>query len=207
MTNNSMKSHQWRTRRLWQSGLLITVLGVLLLILLMISINESSGKAGHTQAESTPDALLAKSLAEKEEIQQRYEAAANRIQSQPPARGDRPEDLEMISDPTFQTGILEGIAGPFNSQDLSVINVWQEESSEGFLQAFAGGFTSRPEQGVVVIITTTTDRLLSTESRFPTPGQFGPVSIIEAVENQLFLEAEDGTELIFDLENREYASD
>lgn len=199
---------RWTRSRLWQGALLVLGLVAIILVLILSTPAQSSGEEGSLQSteapQSNPDNQMARSLNEKEAIKQRYEDAINQAQAAPPARGDRPPDMEVGADPEFQTGILVGVAGPFGSQDVVVSNVWQEELDEGFLQAFAGAYGVKPEQGVLVIIITSKDRLTAVEERFPTTEELGGLLIIQVEGELIELRAEDGTTLFFDLERLEY---
>jgi hypothetical protein len=155
----------------------------------------------------TPDPLMARSLAEKAEIEQRYEAS--RFQSQgalPPEVASRPADIEAIQNPVFKSGIIEGVAGPFNSFDVQVSNVWQEETEAGFIQIFAGVSGTDPQLGMLVLLLTSRDRLNSDEFRYPAPGAHGALRITEAIDPILSLSAEDGVRYTFDLRNRTYTA-
>ena len=200
--------YRWSRSRLWQISLLTLGLVAVLLVVVLGTPGRSSGNGGDQQGPdnpaSNPDDLMAKSLSEKEAIEQRFQAAINQAQAFPPNRDTHPAGLDQASDPEFQTGILTGIAGPFSSQDVSVSNVWQEETEEGFLQVFAGAYGLKPEQGVLVVIRTSQDRLTAVEERYPTPDEHGAILIVEVEGGEIELHAEDGTTLFFDIVGLEY---
>jgi hypothetical protein len=170
---------------------------------------EPGGIASQQQPtpEVTPDRLLAESLAEKDAIERRFLTASNQSQAAPPPRNRPPAGgLAPIDDPPFQTGILEGVAGPFSSQDIVVVNLWQDELDTGFLQVFAGAYGLDPNRGVLVVLLTSGDRLHAAEERYPAPEANGALRIIGVEGTVLNLVAEDGTELSFELQSRQYSS-
>ena len=212
-----MREQEDARRRFTGRGMSRTLLLILITVVttlgLVLFLSASEAKEGlfvapgiQPTAEATPDEIMAASLAEKAAMEDRYFAALNQIQGAPPPRNRPPPgDLQPIDDPAFLTGILEGVSGPFSSQDVVVVNLWQEEVEGGFVQVFAGAYSLVPEQGVLVVLSTSGDRLDTSEERYPTNGLFGALRIDRAEGEILFLTAEDGTELTFNLQTREYS--
>jgi len=105
------------------------------------------------------------------------------------------------NDPEFTSGIISGgsVAGlPYNMQ---LNNTWQTRFDNGYIQIAAGSSLDDPQQGALYILLTSLDKTFTQSSLFFIPEHSGGLLILENRENKLLIQAEDGTQFIFDLED------
>ena len=111
-----------------------------------------------------------------------------------------------VEDPLFHEGIFTGHEGLFHSGQMEIINYWQGKQDSSFIQVFAGAEEAGSQQGVLVLMTTSADKLKSVIDTYPVPNKGGAVRIIGDQDTQLILEAADGTQLKFDLKTKQFTN-
>ena len=107
----------------------------------------------------------------------------------------------IADDTTPPRGILTEYNDIFKRK-IDIRNVWQDEVDGVWWQIYAGAIAAEPEKGILVARKMEADGTPRTS--YETPIQVGAVRIIAEQNQQLTLEAEDGTLFVFDLPSREF---
>lgn len=120
----------------------------------------------------------------------------------PAPKGDRSMlPATETQDPEFRAGIIPGgdIAGlPYGAV---LTNVWQDLTSEGYLQIGAGTSPENPSQGVVFILMTSLDKTSSQALMLLGDEESGALQIVAVSDDELVLQAEDGTRTTLELDS------
>lgn len=155
-------------------------------------------------AESQADEIATASLSEKLAIARSVLADqvefldAQAIQ----AAAKRPTPQPVVDDPITE-GIFEGHDGLFRSGQAEIINRWQGVFEGENMQVFAGA-AANSNQSLLIIVTTSPDRLQWFFTPVPAPFQAGALRIVEAQNGVLSLLAEDGSNWVFDIASQTY---
>jgi hypothetical protein len=156
-------------------------------------------------AEDGLDEDMRSSLEEKLRMAQRSATQrANSMLKQLDPAVESIAEPQFISDPIFQEGIFVGDEGIFRPDQAVIQNYWQGELENAYIQVFAGALGNDPEQGVIYVLVTTSDRLQTEFEQYLTPQKSGSLQIIEKSNSDLILLSEDHTEIIFDILKREF---
>jgi hypothetical protein len=107
--------------------------------------------------------------------------------------------LTESTDPEFSSGIKSG--GPIAGQPygMQVNNIWQAHRDIGYIQIAAGSSPDHPQQGALFILLTSLDKFSTQSTLIVTPEYSGGLLILESRDNELVIQAQDGTQFIFDL--------
>ena len=180
-------------------------------ILIGIQSNRSNAKGYIVQVATqqpphSPDLQLAQSLSEKEDMAARFAASVGSGQLSPAPRFaiQAAPSLPRAENPPFRTGIITGEPGPFYAEELFVENLWQDIGENGFVQIFAGALGNDLSQGVVVVLTTSSNRIQGFEEWVMTPSKTGAVRIVAVDDGFLVLHSSQGGRILFDWEKRSF---
>ena len=110
---------------------------------------------------------------------------------------------EQVDSPV-QTGIFEGDEGLFRSNEAVIQNYWQGLIEGAIIQVFAGAASTDAMQGVVIIVTISSDRKSSAYVKYDTPMHIGSVRIVSEDQYILTLSTEDHVELQFDIKAKRF---
>jgi hypothetical protein len=110
-----------------------------------------------------------------------------------------PLPLPRSGDPVFQSGIFQN--GEFLGQPygVNISNIWQAQTEIGYLQVAAGVSPEDPQRGAVYLVLASPDRLTFQSELVLAPQGCDILSITSEGENQLYLQSENGCQLMFDL--------
>ncbi len=118
-------------------------------------------------------------LTEKLSLLDRVRSQIEAVQAGQAAKEGRAADLFPAAvDPQFQAGIMEGgsIAGlPYGAE---LVNVWQAETSDGYLQVGAGAYPGDETRGALYILRTSADKSTSEAEWVAAPVGSGALSIV-----------------------------
>jgi hypothetical protein len=104
----------------------------------------------------------------------------------------------------FPTGIFEGDESTFKPEQALIINRWQGTISNDLIQVFAGCQGQNLEQGLIIILRMTQEGEVSSSEFIPSPTKAGALRILSADNLKLTVQAEDGTQWVFDVETVEF---
>mgnify|MGYP001259204513 CR=1 FL=1 len=152
----------------------------------------------------TPD--LSSTLNTSIEIKQKiFQSMADMaaISKSNPAPKDTPLSLPLprSGDPVFQSGIIQNGEFPGRPYGVDISNVWQAQTEMGYLQVAAGVSPENAEHGAVYLVLASPDRLTFQLELFLAPEECDVLSITSEGEHQLYLQSENGCQLMFDLQD------
>jgi len=152
-----------------------------------------------TLHQSALDSLLRKSIEEKLEMAKRAEQTYANIEDvheiQSPDTLSAPLEQD---DPTFIAGIFEGDEGLFTTDKARIENYWQGKVNDKYIQIFAGASAADLEQGIVIVVVTSMDRLSTTFENYYPQKNIGPFRVVDENEMRLILSGTDG-QIVFDI--------
>ncbi len=156
--------------------------------------------------EGNLDAQMQASIAEKLEIAERIESQREAsIESGQLGSAQGIEGFQSQQDPDFQSGIFEGGEGMFHSQEAVIQNHWQAQVGNQYIQVFAGVSGTDSSQGVVYVVTTSEDRMMTEITRYETAEGLGMVRVeAEMNDFKLLLSSESGETFLFDVLSRSF---
>jgi hypothetical protein len=145
-------------------------------------------------------AEVQESLAEKINLFENLALKINTSRLNPAPKSYRTAtEVSQLSDPVFRTGILTDgdIAGlPYG---VIIVNVWQRQTNDGYLQIAAGTSPENPSQGALYILLTSLDKSASNAQMLLIHEGSGALQIVAEHDNGLSLQSLDGTKFFFDL--------
>ena len=103
----------------------------------------------------------------------------------------------------FPEGIFEGGEGFISSSEAIIYNYWQGAVEDGFIQVFAGFSSKNPMRGVLYIVHTSVDRLITKTEIVYSDEYSGGLRILEFGEGILILESQD-MQYCFDILKRQF---
>lgn len=105
-----------------------------------------------------------------------------------------------------ESGIFPGSEGMIRPSQAQINNYWQGSVDGQSVMVFAGAATDNPNQGLVVVVTASLDPAVS-DIHFETvlaPGETGTLRVDTESDGLLTLETLNGTELIFNLNEKTF---
>lgn len=120
-----------------------------------------------------------------------------------PAPKDAPLTLPLTrsSDPVFQSGIIQNGEFPGRPYGVEISNVWQAQTTDDYLQVAAGTSPGDVQRGAVYLILASPDRLTFQSELILAPEGCSILTITKEEENQLYLQSDNGCQLLLDLRN------
>ncbi len=103
-----------------------------------------------------------------------------------------------VSDGSFQIGIFDGAGGMIHSWEGSMVNHWQDSVGSEYVLVSAGVQAEDAAQGMVMVVRVSADRQNFSRNFYLTPTRNGEVKVTGASGTDLFMQAADGTNYIFD---------
>ena len=148
------------------------------------------------------------SLMEKIELVQRVEQAqeSGSIAPAPKTAPEFDSQTLMKAVPQIETGIFPGSEGMVRPSLAEINNYWQGVVAGQIVQAFAGSSSDDPQQGVIVVVTSSMDPA-SSDIHFdvvPAPGETGSIHAVSETNGVLTLENETGTILLFSVAEKRF---
>jgi hypothetical protein len=118
-----------------------------------------------------------------------------------PAPKEKPLALPLprSGDPVFQSGIIQNGEFPGRPYGVDIRNVWQAPTANGYLQVAAGTSPANPLRGAVYLVLASPDRLTFQSELLLAPEGCSALTIIREGENQLYLQSDNGCQLVLDL--------
>ena len=107
--------------------------------------------------------------------------------------------LSRSADPVFQSGIIENGEFPGRPYGVDISNVWQAQTEMGYLQVATGTSPGDGQRGAVYLILASLDRLTFQSDLILAPEGCGILTITSEGENQLYLQSDNGCQLMLDL--------
>ena len=91
--------------------------------------------------------------------------------------------------------------------DLTPTNCWTDVVGESYLTLYAGAMKAIPDQGVLIVYTTTLDySTMSKPEYYNTPEKVGPITIRSVTAAQVLLATENSELLAFDIATRQWVN-
>lgn len=134
------------------------------------------------------------------------EFAAPRSVHPVPAQQRVPKPLTATSrpEPEWQRGIVDTGQAPFPAREYRFENQWQDVVGGKHTNVWAGAAGDDPQQGVVVVLTTSLDLTQAGSPEvFPTPSRTGALRITDAHGTVLTLVSSAGATFTFHVESRQ----
>ncbi len=111
-------------------------------------------------------------------------------------------EIAVQNDPQFETGIFEGDGGMFRPEVAVISNYYQTQYGDHYIQAYAGSVGSDKNQGIVILASTSTDKMETEFEQFLTPVSEGAVRIENVDNHVLFLITESQNHLQFKIKEK-----
>ncbi len=120
------------------------------------------------------------------------------------ARVAKPLTATARPEPEWRRGIIDSGLAPFSAQQYRFENQWQDVVGGKHTNVWAGAAGDDPNQGVVVVRTTSLDLAeVGRAEVFRTPGYTGPLRITDAHGTVLTLISATGATFTFNVEGRQ----
>lgn len=131
---------------------------------------------------------------EKKEILERKAQNMNRARNDYISKKDGLDGpLVVQHDVNVKAKILDRVEDPINEQDYLFTNGWVGPMNGNILVIEAGSLLEDKAQGILIVRTDNEKRKFVGEKKYGTPGKHGAVTILGVKEEDLTLQAEDGT--------------
>jgi hypothetical protein len=109
--------------------------------------------------------------------------------------------LHQSADPLFHSGIIQNGEFPGRPYGVDINNVWQAQTENGYLQVAAGTSPGDGQRGAVYLILASPDQLTFESELILAPEGCTTLSITTEEENRLFLQSDNGCQLMLDLQD------
>ena len=116
-----------------------------------------------------------------------------------PKNAPLPLPLPRSGDPVFQSGIFQNGEFMGRPYGVDISNVWQAQTEIGYLQVAAGVSPEDAQRGAVYLVLASPDRLTFQSELVLAPEGCDILSITSEGEHQLYLQSDNGCQLMLDL--------
>lgn len=112
--------------------------------------------------------------------------------------------LIPVTDAPPITGILEGQGQEIRPSEATINNRWAGFVRDTYVVVFAGALADDPAQGIIYVVTVSSDKKGTIWNHYLTPTKTGSVRIVSVEGTRLVLASESGTTLSFDVSTLQF---